>query len=193
MRSACACGAGADELGRRFPAPACAAPADACWRISRSRGWLPHAGMVAIAAAVVAGLVDQGGRRRPRHAAAPVSYGLEAGASTHWCVVSVDGARRRRARDVGARAIELAHASAFAGALYGLALALGLSLNLARAGTGGWWTVFATGRHGSFEGGFEYLPPLPLLSRGTGYYLSHFGVAVPVSDDARQGQSARVR
>jgi hypothetical protein len=68
---------------------------------------------------------------------------------------------------------------AFAAGLYGLALALGLALNLARAGTGGWWKVFATGPHGSFEGSFEYLPALSLLGRGTGYYLRHFGSLFP--------------
>ncbi len=67
----------------------------------------------------------------------------------------------------------------FAGALYLLALALGLSLNLARAGADGWWKVFATGAHGSFEGRFEYLPALSLLGHGAGYYLSHFASLFP--------------
>jgi hypothetical protein len=68
---------------------------------------------------------------------------------------------------------------AFALALYVLALALGLSLNLARTGTGGWWKVFATGPHGSFEGSFEYLLALPLLRHGTGYYVGHFAALFP--------------
>ena len=67
----------------------------------------------------------------------------------------------------------------FACALYLLALALALSLNVARAGAAGWWKVFATGSHGSFEGSFEYLPALPLLRHGTGYYLSHFASLFP--------------
>ncbi len=39
--------------------------------------------------------------------------------------------------------------------------------------------MFATGSHGSFEGSFEYLPALPLLRHGTGYYLSHFASLFP--------------
>jgi hypothetical protein len=62
----------------------------------------------------------------------------------------------------------------FAAALFLLALALGLALNAARTGATGWWKVFATGRHGSVEGSFEYLIALPVLSRGIGYYLAHF-------------------
>ncbi len=63
--------------------------------------------------------------------------------------------------------------------LYALALVLGLALNVARAGTGGWWAVFASGPHGSFESSFEYLPALPLLEHGTGYYLRHFASLFP--------------
>jgi hypothetical protein len=69
--------------------------------------------------------------------------------------------------------------AAFAVALYAVALALGLSLNLARAGTDGWWTVFATGRHGSFEGAFEYPLALPLLDHGIAYYVGHFASLFP--------------
>jgi hypothetical protein len=63
----------------------------------------------------------------------------------------------------------------FGAAMYGLALALGLSLNLAHEGVRGWWAMFATGSHGSFEGHFEYLLGLPLLDHGIGYFLRHFG------------------
>jgi hypothetical protein len=62
----------------------------------------------------------------------------------------------------------------FAGALLVLALSLGLAVNVARSGTTGWWKVFATGRHGSVEGSFEYLIALPVLSHGIGFYLAHF-------------------
>jgi methylthioxylose transferase len=66
-----------------------------------------------------------------------------------------------------------------AGGLYVLALALGLSLNLARDGTRGWWTVFANGRHGTLEGQYEYLNGLPYLNRGIGWYLGHFTTVLP--------------
>ena len=61
---------------------------------------------------------------------------------------------------------------AFAVGLYGLALALGLALNLARAGLRGWWSVFAGGAHGSRESRFEYLPGLPALRHGVAFYVS---------------------
>ena len=138
---------------------------------------LPHAGMVAIAAVVIAGLSiklhgeDLGTPLPPflmawRPAVDPlvvVSLAVLCG-SVLTAPVLVARVRSR----IG-----------FAAGLYWLALVLGLSHNLARAGTGGWWTVFATGSHGSFEGSFEYLPVLPLLSRGTGYYLSHFASLFP--------------
>ena len=138
---------------------------------------LPPAGMAGIAATVVAGLwieAGAGGLGTPLppflmawrpvvHPLVLVSVMVLAGAVL-TAPVLIERVRSR---------------VAFAAALYGLALILGLSLNLARAGTGGWWTVFAIGRHGSFEGGFEYLPALPVLSRGIGYYLNHFGSLFP--------------
>src|SRR5205823_1940824 len=53
---------------------------------------------------------------------------------------------------------------AFAATLFLLTLALGLALNLARSGVRGWYALFATGPHGSFEAKWEYLPGLPALS-----------------------------
>ena len=85
-----------------------------------------------------------------------------------------DGARRRRARDAGARGSGALARRRSPPACTGSRSPSGCRSTSRAPATGGWWTVFATGRHGSFEGGFEYLPPLPLLSRGTGYYLSHF-------------------
>ena len=63
--------------------------------------------------------------------------------------------------------------------LYVLALALGLSLNLARNGTRGWWAVLANGRHGTLEGQYEYLNGLPYLNRGVGWYLGHYTSVLP--------------
>lgn len=76
---------------------------------------------------------------------------------------------------VGRRASPLVCAAG----LYVLALALGLSLNLARDGTRGWWAVFANGRHGTLEGQYEYLNGLPFLNRGVGWYLGHFTSVLP--------------
>src|SRR5204863_1443400 len=73
---------------------------------------------------------------------------------------------------------------AFATALFLLALTLGLALNLARDGTHGWYAIFQTGRHGSFEAKWEYLPGLPALSYGAHFFLGRFaelGPALPVN------------
>jgi methylthioxylose transferase len=63
---------------------------------------------------------------------------------------------------------------AFALGSYALALALGLSLNLARDGDRGWWAMFALHLRGAYEGRFEYLPGLPLLDGGIGHFLRDF-------------------
>jgi hypothetical protein len=67
----------------------------------------------------------------------------------------------------------------YAASMYLLALALGLSLNLAHAGARGWWSVFATGRGGSVEGAYEYLTGLPALIHGIPYYLGNFAAVFP--------------
>jgi hypothetical protein len=95
-----------------------------------------------------------------------------------WAVVSVAvlvsgvAAAPRLVRSVRSPA-------AFAGAAYGLALALGLALNLARIGPADWARVFVLGRHGSTEAGREYLPSLVLLRRGAHWYVSHFASLLP--------------
>ncbi len=70
--------------------------------------------------------------------------------------------------------VRLRHPAEFAGAMFALALALGLSLNVARAGVSEWTAVFTTGVHGSREAYFEYLPGLPALAHGVAYYVGHF-------------------
>jgi methylthioxylose transferase len=62
----------------------------------------------------------------------------------------------------------------FAGSVYLLTVALGLSLNLAHHGDRGLWAMFSTGSYGSYEGHFEYLLGLPLLNPGIGYFLHYF-------------------
>ncbi len=68
---------------------------------------------------------------------------------------------------------------AFAACVYVLAVALGLSLNLAHDGARGWWSVFAGGPQGSHESAYEYLPGLPALAHGTRYYFGHFAQLFP--------------
>jgi hypothetical protein len=63
--------------------------------------------------------------------------------------------------------------------LYGLALALGISLNVARGGVHDLWAVFKTGPGGSLEAYQEYLPGLSALTRGVPYYVAHFPALIP--------------
>lgn len=68
---------------------------------------------------------------------------------------------------------------AFAAWLYALTLALGLAVNVVHGGSRGWYAAFAIGRGGSVEGRYEYLPGLPWLRHGVGYYIGHFSSLLP--------------
>lgn len=67
----------------------------------------------------------------------------------------------------------------FAGSVYVLAVALGVSLDITRGGVHDLWAVFQTGPGGSLEAHQEYLPGLPALAHGVGYYVSHFPQLIP--------------
>jgi hypothetical protein len=67
----------------------------------------------------------------------------------------------------------------FAAGICALALALGLAVNAVRYGTDGWWRIFDLGPGGSFEAKNEYLPGLPALSYGVGFFLDRFAELVP--------------
>jgi hypothetical protein len=66
---------------------------------------------------------------------------------------------------------------AFVIAVWGLALGLGLALNVARLGTAGWSAVFDLRRGG--EAVNEYLPGLPAIGYGVRFYLDRFAELVP--------------
>jgi hypothetical protein len=65
-----------------------------------------------------------------------------------------------------------------AAGLFGLALALGVSLNIARGGFHELWAIFG-GPNGSPEATNEYLLGLPALSHGIAYYVAHFPALFP--------------
>ncbi len=67
----------------------------------------------------------------------------------------------------------------FAAGLFALALALGVSLNLARHGFHELWAIFQLGPGGSPEAGNEYLAGPPALSHGVAYYVAHFPTLFP--------------
>jgi hypothetical protein len=66
----------------------------------------------------------------------------------------------------------------FAAALFALALALGLSLNIARGGFHELWAIFG-GPNGSPEASNEYLLGLPALRHGIASYVAHFPALFP--------------
>jgi hypothetical protein len=66
-----------------------------------------------------------------------------------------------------------------AAGLFVLALALGVSLNVARGGFHELWAIFQIGPHGSPEAGNEYLAGPPALSHGVAFYVAHFPTLFP--------------
>ena len=64
--------------------------------------------------------------------------------------------------------------AAFAALVYAGTVAVGLAINAARRGTGGWSHVFDLSGHGSFEASREYLPALKWLDSGVGRYVGSY-------------------
>ena len=69
--------------------------------------------------------------------------------------------------------------AAWLGLLTLLTLVPGLALNAVRHGPLGWREIFLLTEGGSFEAKNEYLPGLPALSYGPGYFLDRFSELVP--------------
>jgi hypothetical protein len=78
----------------------------------------------------------------------------------------------------GPALLELPRWSFLAG-VTALALAAGLAVGAARAGTQGWTAIFDTGPKGSFEAKNEYLPGLSALSYGSRFFLDRFAELTP--------------
>jgi methylthioxylose transferase len=143
----------------------------------RRAGWraelaLPAAGLIVCALTVTVGLVIRATTRGLGAPLPPFSmfFSPELDPLLAVTVLVAGGAAT-----LAPRVVDWATQPArVAGGLFALALALGLSLNLARAGVSGWTAVFTTGAHGSPEAPHEYLPGLPALSHGVGYYVGHF-------------------
>jgi hypothetical protein len=82
-----------------------------------------------------------------------------------WCAPMVIASRRAPA--------------AFGVLAYLVTAAIGLAVNAARSGTGGWDHVFALGPHGSSEASREYLTALRLLHGGIPHYVRHYAALLP--------------
>jgi hypothetical protein len=133
--------------------------------------WLPPVGCALAAVVAVVGLVitATGGYLGTALPPFVLVYSPEADPLLVASVVVLGGAAIITPRLID----RSAPAWATAAALYMLALALGLALNIARAGSHGWWSMFDSA-HGSYEAKFEYLPGLYVLNHGVGYYLKNF-------------------
>lgn len=144
-------------------------PRSVRWRADTA---LPRAGLVVCALTVAVGLVIRATTDGLGTALPPFSLRFSPMANP-LAVVSVlvlAGGAALTPRWI----VRLQRPAEFAGALFALALALGLSLNVARAGVSDWTAVFTTGVHGSREAYFEYLPGLPALAHGVAFYIGHF-------------------
>lgn len=130
--------------------------------------------VLAVGAAAQLGVIDELGT-----AATPFVGEWELKA--RWWGLLVAGASSAAAVTVAPRLVGARmHPVVVAVALYALALALGLALNVARDGTGGWTRMFDLGPPpASFEGPNEYLAGLPALSYGAWFFLDRFAYLVP--------------
>jgi methylthioxylose transferase len=140
---------------------------------SRAERALPALTLAGVAVTVVAGLGIEAAGRQIGTATPPfvMAFGLSAhplvlpAAAVAVAVVAATGRLLRARRP--------------APALAAAALALALSINAARHGPGALTAIFDTGPGGSFEAPNEYLPALPALSYGPGFFLDRFAELVP--------------
>jgi hypothetical protein len=150
------------------------APRAASRRVAaRGERALPALTLAGVAVTIAAGLgIEAAGR--PLGTATP-PFVMAFGPSAHPLAI---GAAAVAAAAVAATGAVL-RARHPAGALAAMALALALSINAARHGPSGLSAVFDTGPGGSFEARNEYLPALPALSYGAGFFLDRFAALVP--------------
>ena len=140
---------------------------------------LPLAGLVALATVVTGAAIRQtvGGLGT---ATPPFVMVYEPDAQLGWALLAVAVAAaaawlvpRLAGPGVALRPV------AWLGALTGLTLMLGLTLNAVRNGTLGWYEIFELGPGGSFEAKNEYLPGLAALRYGPAFFLDRFSELVP--------------
>ncbi len=135
---------------------------------------LPHVVFAVGAVTVAAGILLRRVFGVTLGAPWPPSLGNLEPAATPWLVVSL--ACFAAAVWLAPRALELRPA-AFAAVLLAGTLVLRLVLAAQRGGTAQWDRVFDVGRY--FEAANEYLPALPALDYGYGFFLDRFAELVP--------------
>ncbi len=140
---------------------------------------LPAAGALLIGATVVAGLALKAGGHVELGTPLP-PFLFSWSPAVRWPALLAAGVSLAAA-GLAARLVEGVRSRAgFAAAIYGIALAVGLSVNAARRGVSGWTHVFDLSGHGSFEASREYLPALAQLRHGVPFYVGHFAALLPV-------------
>ena len=138
---------------------------------------LPLAGLVVLATVVTGTVIRQtvGGLGT---ATPPFVMSWLPDAEAPWALVAVSVAAAA-AWAAPRLAVARLPAAAWLAAVTLLTLVLGLALNAVRNGPLGWHEIFLLGPGGSFEAKNEYLPGLPALGYGPGYFLDRFAELVP--------------
>ena len=141
-----------------------------------ARRWLPHAAFAAGAVTIAVGLIVRRFTDTPIGVPWPPALGNPDPAAHPLLAVSLllfTGAVAFSPRVLDERL----RPAAVALVLLAGTLALRLALAAGRAGTGAWDRVFDPAR--SFEAPNEYLPVLPTVELGPGYFLDRFAELVP--------------
>ena len=144
--------------------------------LATARRWLPHAVFAVGAVTIAVGLIV----RRLTDVSIGVPWPPALGNPSPSAdpllalsLVAFAAAVALAPRFVGARL----HPGVVALVLFAGTLALRLALAAGRGGTGAWDRVFDASR--SFEADNEYLPALPTVGLGPGYFLDRFAELVP--------------
>jgi len=144
--------------------------------MSGARRWLPHAVFAVGAVTVAVGLIVRRFTDTPIGVPWPPSLG-NPNLGVHP-LLAVSLALFAAAVVLAPRLLgERIRPGAVALILFAGTLALRLALAAGRGGTGAWDRVFDTAR--SFEAANEYLPALPTVELGPGYFLDRFAELVP--------------
>ncbi|HEX2085846.1 MAG TPA: hypothetical protein VHF89_09200 [Solirubrobacteraceae bacterium] len=133
---------------------------------------LPPLTLAFVAATFAAGLLLDASGERLGTPLPPLLFDVHARAVLGWALLA--GALLAAGVALAPRLLGLRPA-AFAGAVLGLALVLRLAVGAVRGGPEEWDEPFDA----SFEAKNEYLPALPALRHGTGFFLDRFAELVP--------------
>ncbi len=146
-------------------------------RLPRAEVAIPVLGLAAAVATVIVGQAIEaaGGQLGAFSPPFYVQWDPHVGALAPLSIAVLAGAAALTPTWMG----RLRRPPAFAVAVFVLALALGVSLNIARGGLHELYAIFQTTPGGSPEAGNEYLLGLPALHHGVRFYIEHFPSLFP--------------